>query len=63
MSRLAGLNIGIASAIWSFLPFFVAFLEWIVYGVRLKAFQILGMILLVGMAILVALSDLFSENA
>ena len=38
MSRLAGLNIGIASAIWSFLPFFVAFLEKILFGVGLKAF-------------------------
>ena len=38
MSRLAGLNIGIASAIWSFLPFFVAFLEKIFFGVGLKVF-------------------------
>ena len=63
MSRLAGLNIGIASAIWSFLPFFVAFLEKIFFGFGLKVFQFVGMSLLVVLAVLVALSDLFSDNA
>ena len=38
VSRLAGLNIGIASAIWSFTPFFVAFLERILYGVGIKPY-------------------------
>ena len=37
-SRMAGLNIGIASAIWSFIPFFVAFLERILYGVKIRLY-------------------------
>ena len=57
------MNIGIASAIWSFTPFFVAFLERILYGVGIKLYQTIGMIFLVIMAILIALSDLFGENA
>ena len=32
-SRQAGLNIGISSAIWSFVPIFVAILERIFYGI------------------------------
>ena len=63
VSRMAGLNIGIASAIWSFIPFFVAFLEKILYGVGIKLYQFVGMILLVIMAILIALSDLFGVTA
>ena len=62
-SRLAGLNIGIASTIWSFLPFFVAFLELLIYGTRIKPFQFMGMLFLVITAVLIALSDLFAESA
>ena len=62
VSRMAGLNIGIASAIWSFIPFFVAFLERLLYGVKIRLYQTVGMLFLVAMAILIALSDLFGDN-
>ena len=35
-SRLSGLNLGITTAIWSFVPFFVAIIDRIVYGVGVK---------------------------
>ena len=59
-SRLSGLNLGIMAAVWSFLPFFVAVSERILYGNGVKPYQILGMILIVTMSVLVSLSDLFS---
>ena len=37
-ARQAGLNIGIATAIWSFVPFFVAFMERVLYGVGIRLF-------------------------
>ena len=61
-SRLSGLNLGITTAIWSFVPFFVAIIERIVYGVGVKPSQILGMVLLVLMSILISLSDLFDSH-
>ena len=60
-SRLSGLNLGITTAIWSFVPFFVAVIERIVYGIGIKPYQILGMILIVCMSVLVSLSDLFGR--
>ena len=60
-SRLSGLNLGIMAAVWSFLPFFVAVAERILYGNGVKPYQILGMILIVTMSVLVSLSDLFSD--
>lgn len=62
-ARSAGLNIGIITAIWSFIPFGVAALERIIYGISIKLFQIVGMLAIVVMAILVSLSDLFSPDA
>ena len=59
-SRLSGLNIGIIEALWSISPFFVAFAEWVFYGVRIKLYHILGMLGLVTMAILISLSDVFT---
>ena len=37
-SRLSGLNLGITTAIWSFVPFFVAVIERIVYGIGIKPY-------------------------
>ena len=54
---------GIASAIWSFVPIFVAIIERLFYHVEIKLNQVVGMVLLVLMSILVALSDLFGEEA
>ena len=63
MSRLAGLNIGIASTIWAVQPFFVAFCERVLFRVRLCFYQFVGMFFLVVMAIFIALSDLFGPEA
>lgn len=60
-ARLSGLNLGITTAIWSFMPFFVAISERILYGTGVKPYQILGMLLIVLMSILVSLSDLFGN--
>ena len=59
-SRLSGLNIGIIEALWSIGPFFVAFTEWVFYRVKIKLYQILGMIAIALMAILISLSDVFT---
>ena len=37
-ARLAGLNIGIITAIWSFIPFMVAAIERVVYGISIKLY-------------------------
>ena len=62
-SRRSGLNIGIIEALWSISPFFVAFTEWVLFRVRIKLYQFLGMLGLAVMAILISLSDLFSLEA
>ena len=62
-SKAAGLNIGIASAIWSFVPIFVALIERAFFGVKIQLFQVLGMVFLVSMSILISLSDLFGPHA
>ena len=61
-SRQAGLNIGITTAIWSCTPFMVAFMEFILYRVRIRLYQIVGMIMLVAMVLLVSLADLFNPS-
>ena len=62
-ARTNGLNIGIITAIWSFVPFFVAIQERILYNVGIKIHHIIGMIFLVAMTILISLSDLFGNGA
>ena len=37
-SRRSGLNLGITSAIWSFIPFFVAIIDRIVYGTGVRPY-------------------------
>ena len=37
-SRLSGLNLGITTAIWSFMPFFVAVIDRIVFGIGVKPY-------------------------
>ena len=61
-SRRSGLNLGITTAIWGFIPFFIAIIDRIVYGTGVKPYQIVGMILIVCMSVLVSLSDLFSDD-
>ena len=61
-SRLSGLNLGITTAIWSIVPFFVAIIERIVYGTAIKPSHIIGMVFLVCMSIFVGLSDLFGSK-
>lgn len=63
VAHQAGLNNGIAIAIWSINPFFVALVERIGFNVNLNISQFLGMLALMTMAILVSLSDLFSPKA
>ena len=62
-SRLSGLNFGITTAIWSFIPFFVAIVERILYAVGIKPYQLLGILMIVFMSILVSLSDLFGKES
>ena len=62
-SHKAGLNIGIAQAIWALNPFMVALQEKVVYGVQIKSYQVAGMLLIVACSVLVSLSELFSDKA
>ena len=63
VSRRAGLNIGITTAIWSIVPFVVALIERIFFKVSIGLYQIVGMLLIVIMTILISLSDLFGPDA
>ena len=54
---MAGLNLGISVAIWSFVPIFVAVPDRIFFNVKIENFHIIGMFLLIAMTILEALSD------
>lgn len=60
-AALAGLNIGITTAIWSIVPFFVAVSERVFFNVGIKPYHVVGMLFVVVMTILVSLSDLFSS--
>ena len=60
-ASLAGLNIGITTAIWSIVPFCVAVTERVFYNVGIKPYHVVGMLFVVVMTILVSLSDLFSS--
>ena len=62
-AKRAGLNIGIAQAIWSMNPFFVSVLERIVYGVPFDGQKLFGMSALIACAILVSLSEVISPPA
>jgi len=61
-SHEAGLNIGIAQAIWAINPFFVALMERFGYGVGLKTFQILGVAAMIACAVCISLSELFKSK-
>ena len=63
ISRQAGLNIGVTTAIWSITPFFVAFIERVFFKVSIGLYQIIGMLLIVIMTVLISLSDLFGPDA
>ena len=56
-SRQAHLNLGISVAIWSFVPIFVAIPDRIFYNTKVEKFHVTGMVLLVAMTIIEALSD------
>ena len=58
ISHKANLNIGIAQAIWSVSPFFIALLEWLCYGMRLQVHHIIGMSVMILCVAAVALSNL-----
>lgn len=60
VAKKAGLNIGIAQAIWAINPFFVSILEKIVYSVPFKFKHIYGMSALVLCAVCVSLSEVVS---
>ena len=62
-ARLSGLNLGITTAIGSIVPFLIAAVDRIFFGIGIKLHQIIGMILIVSMSVLISLSDLFSEHA
>ena len=56
-SRQASLNLGISVAIWSFVPIFVAIPDRIFFSVKVEKFHVIGMILLVAMTVIEALSE------
>jgi drug/metabolite transporter (DMT)-like permease len=58
-SKRAGLNIGIATSIWSLNPFMTAVLDRFVYGSEIKRYHVVGMSSLVICAVLVSMSELF----
>lgn len=58
----AGVNIGIVTTIWAINPFTSALMDWIIYGVALKAHHWFGMFGLVLCAALISLSSMFTEN-
>ena len=62
-SKRAGLNIGIATSIWSLNPFMTAVLDRFVYGSEIKRYHVVGMTSLVVCAILVSMSELFINSA
>ena len=58
----AGLNIGICVGIFSIFPFLVAVFERICFGTKLTCSQFVGMLGLVGMAVLISLSDVLKPQ-
>jgi drug/metabolite transporter (DMT)-like permease len=58
-SKRAGLNIGIATSIWSLNPFMTAVLDRFIYGSEIKRYHVFGMSSLVICAVLVSMSELF----
>ena len=60
VAHQAGLNIGIAQAIWSINPFMISLLERVVYGVAFNFKQFYGMFCLVLCALLVSLSQVIA---
>jgi hypothetical protein len=58
IARLAGLNIGIAQAIWSINPFFQALFDKFLYGDKVGVHHFIGMSGLVICAVLVSLSTI-----
>jgi drug/metabolite transporter (DMT)-like permease len=61
-SIAAGLNIGIAQAIWAVNPFFTALIDYLFYGNDLESFHILGMLGIVTCTVLVSLSQLVNGD-
>jgi len=58
LARQAGLNIGIAQAIWAINPLFQAIFDLFLYRSKIYAFHWIGMILFVLCGVLVSLSNL-----
>ena len=61
-SRKAGLNVGIAQAIWAINPFLVAVIQYFKDRVALQMSQVIGMLALVLCALLVSLSQLLPSE-
>lgn len=61
-AKKAGLNIGIAQAIWAIHPILVSILEKCCYSIDFNMKQVYGMSLIVIMAVLVSLSQVFSPK-
>jgi multidrug transporter EmrE-like cation transporter len=58
LARQAGLNIGIAQAIWSINPFFQAMFDLFLYRSKIYPFHWIGMTLFVICGVIVSLSNL-----
>lgn len=61
-SKRAGLNIGIATSIWSITPFVSAVLDWFINKTELKKYHLLGMTLMMVGALMMSLSNLLPSK-
>lgn len=57
LSNAAGLNSGIAISVWATLPFFAAITEYFMFKTPLKAYQIIGIAVMIIAAGIVSVSD------
>lgn len=55
----AGLNVGVAQAIWCFTPAIVSLLDYFIYGLTLKFFHITGLLLMFAAGTCISLSNFY----
>lgn len=57
LSAEAGVNAGLITSIWSITPFCFSVAERVIYGTKMKAYQFVGMFMIMMCAILLSLSS------
>ena len=58
----ANLNIGVSQAIWAINPFLIALLDWLIYGMQLRAHHIIGMSVMILCFVSISLSKLSQDG-